>query len=159
MITIGAPKILIVKFYWSRWYFWQFMYVETVSMSIQTNSEYELSKIPIQHWYNLTIKKSWSKMLLDASWKEECHILENFLVRSIFHRETQIIAKPTCTFLHGGKRRKWKIVKPTLPIFHGFHGRKWNRPENCPVYVALYFKTRLTICRTSLYVKTVTRYK
>ena len=36
------------------------MYVEMVSMSIQTNSEYELSKIPIQHRYYLTIKRSWS---------------------------------------------------------------------------------------------------
>ena len=56
----SLQEILIVKFYRSRRYFWDFMYVETIPMFIQTNSEYELSEIPIRHRYNLTILKYWS---------------------------------------------------------------------------------------------------
>ena len=36
------------------------MYVVTVCVCIQSNSEYDLSKIPMQRWYKLTTKKYWS---------------------------------------------------------------------------------------------------
>ena len=40
------------------------MYVVTVCVCIQSNSEYDLSKIPMQRWYKLTTKKYWSTQTL-----------------------------------------------------------------------------------------------
>ena len=54
------------------------MYVVTVCVCIQSNSEYDLSKIPMQRWYKLTTKKYWSGLISNPfqfprlkTWKTE----------------------------------------------------------------------------------------
>ena len=83
-------------------------------------------------------------ILLDAFRKGEWHRLENFPVRSIFHRE---------------KRGKRNIQSLTCTVFHVFYDEEWNETENLLAYVTLHFKTRLKINRLLLYVKIDARCK
>ena len=95
----------------------------------------------ISHPFSRTAKNDIS---LDASRKGEWHTLENFPFRSIFHRK---------------KRGKWNIQNFTCTVSRIFHDGKWNGMENFLAYVTLFFKTRLTIYRSLLYVKIDARYK
>ena len=91
--------------------------------------------------YLATILTYESDTSLDASWNGEWYRLENFPIRSIFHRE---------------KRGKRNIQNFTRTVFHV---GKWNGTENLLAYVTVIFKTRLTIYRSPLYVNMDARYK